>query len=71
MGWRPLSLSSIEVCASLNISQLGIATKPAVALSVTGAFALTFVRAPDLGKVSVRTQLQGPAATFGFKGFIE
>ena len=35
----------VEVCASLNISQLGIATKPAVALSVTGAFALTFARA--------------------------
>ena len=32
-----------EVCASLNITQLGIATSPAVAFSVCGAFALTFV----------------------------
>lgn len=50
-------LLSTVVCASLNISQLGIATKPAVALSVTGAFALTFVPAKLLTKVNVLSNL--------------
>lgn len=50
-------LLSTVVCASLNITQLGIATNPAVALSVTGAFALTFVPVKLLTKVNVLSNL--------------
>ena len=49
----PLTHSQMatEVCASMNVSQLGLATAPAVALSVSGAALLTFARAP-VGRAS-------------------
>jgi len=50
-------LLSTVVCASLNITQLGIATSPAVAFSVCGAFALTFVPAKLLTQVNVLSNL--------------
>lgn len=50
-------LLSTVVCASLNISQLGVATKGAVALSISGAFILSFVPAKLLAKVNVFSNL--------------
>mmetsp|Transcript_33937 Transcript_33937/g.81403 ORF Transcript_33937/g.81403 Transcript_33937/m.81403 type:complete len:645 (-) Transcript_33937:139-2073(-) len=50
-------LLSTIVCASMNVSQLGLATAPAVALSVSGAALLTFVPAKVLTKVNVMSNL--------------